>query len=886
MNFKEFFYNIFFPQVITEDYESILKQITKIIENNNLEKSAVDNILDIYNNVRVDEGREKAKKDSDLVALTYIYISKFLNDNEIKDLYSSYLNSEKSTNKNLLSAYITELQNEIRSKGLFKDDKKEEKLSLISDKTQKLIENIHRYHNKEEFKGSIPNEVDDKVYEDKDIVIFKADSKQKCIYYGRNSRLCISTKSGNYYWKYRMGKMRRDGLGMTTYFVYWKNEEGSIDEDKRILIDSLGNENGGANKYSWNPISPNSDIDISENELINKFPVLQKPFDRNVFEFIPYAEKEKRFQWIEENITNASELENYEDYEMWIQTDFNLKSTDWEIIEKKLDDKEMKKLLLLAAELGKGIPLNFLEKYFSEKEKERYWNKIAEDPYNSYIYAREVLKGQNVPDIILQGIAKDADHSYRYVIDVLFEKNVPEILIQGIAKNPHFAYGYADFVLGGVDVPEILVQSISKDPEYSYRYAKNVLKGKNIPESIIQSIAQNSEYSYYYVTEILKGQKIPDIIFQSIVKSPGNAYRYATEILDGQNVPEFLVQSIAKNPQYSYNYATEVLKGENVPEILIQSIAKNPQYSYDYATAILNGQNVPEILIQSIATSAFYSYNYAIYGLNGKNVPDIILQGIAKEPLESHNYATSILKGQNVPEILIQSIAKRSDYSYFYAKRVLKGQNVPEILLKSIAKDPHYSQQSLTEATLNSLSTDVIRSNSTNINSIEDRNFSSYYSADASSVIRDSRMDGFIGEGIFDDSNQLVGYGYGYRMGADGEYNELEYIDTDEITFFNDNFKNSVITNGIENICTPENTFYISNLVVDKPYRLYVKRLLNGLLNRINNGGYKYIAFDGLSDTIRLFDSARKSSRLSGNNLIKLAEVDQGESKLVLFYIK
>jgi hypothetical protein len=147
-------------------------------------------------------------------------------------------------------------------------------------------------------------------------------------------------------------------------------------------------------------------------------------------------------------------------------------------------------------------------------------------------------------------------------------------------------------------------------------------------------------------------------------------------------------------------------------------------------------------------------------------------------------------------------------------------------------------------------------------------------------------MSGFIGEGIFDDSNQLVGYGYGYRMDVNSEYNMLEYVDTSEITFFDDKFEQSVINNGIENICTPKNTFYVSNLVVDKPYRLHVKPLLNTLLNRISNRGYKYITFNGLSDTIRLFDSARKASRLSGNNLTKLAEIDTGESKFVLFYIK
>jgi hypothetical protein len=196
-------------------------------------------------------------------------------------------------------------------------------------------------------------------------------------------------------------------------------------------------------------------------------------------------------------------------------------------------------------------------------------------------------------------------------------------------------------------------------------------------------------------------------------------------------------------------------------------------------------------------------------------------------------------------------------------------------------------KQSLTEATLNYLSTDVIRSNSTNINNIEDRNFSADYSADASSVIRDSRMDGFIGEGIFDDSDQLVGYGYGYRMGADGEYDDLEYIELDEITFFDKKFQQEIEEKGVKNICKPTNTFYFSNLVVDRPYRLYVKNLLISLINKITQHGYKFIVFDGLSDTIRLFDSLKKANRLSSLNLVKLAELDDDDdSKLVVFYIK
>jgi hypothetical protein len=133
----------------------------------------------------------------------------------------------------------------------------------------------------------------------------------------------------------------------------------------------------------------------------------------------------------------------------------------------------------------------------------------------------------------------------------------------------------------------------------------------------------------------------------------------------------------------------------------------------------------------------------------------------------------------------------------------------------------------------------------------------------------------------------LVGYGYGYRMGADGEYDDLEYIELDEITFFDKKFQQEIEEKGVKNICKPTNTFYFSNLVVDRPYRLYVKNLLISLINKITQHGYKFIVFDGLSDTIRLFDSLKKANRLSSLNLVKLAELDDDDdSKLVVFYIK
>ncbi len=883
MTFKEYFYNIYLPILITEDYESNINQITKIIKNNNLNPSTINIILDIYNNVRVDQGRETAKNDADLIALTYIYLSNQLNDNAISQLYSSYLNSATSVNKKLLSKYFVELQHEIKVNGLFKPNKQEEKSALLTSKTRELIEDIHRYQKKEKFNGNIADEKNDKVYEDSKIVVYQADTKAKCIYYGRDSSLCISTKSGNYYWKYRMGKMRSDNLGMTTYFVYWKNN------NQRILIDSLGDEDGSANQYSWNPISPNTDRDISKDDLVNKFPDLIEPFKQNIFKFIPYAEREKRFEWIETNVHSMSstELNSYEDYEMALQSEnIVMTITDWDIVLKKINDQEAKQLLSLAAELSKLIPKNLQNKYFTEKQIARYENNIAKDAESAYNYAKYILKGNDVPEFILQSIAKDSRYAYNYVNYVLKGKDVPEIILQSIAKDSRYAYNYAKYILKGNDVPEIILQSIAKDAEYAYNYAEDVSqKGKDVPEIILQGIANNAEYAYLYAKDVLKGNDVPEIILQVIAKDSRYAYYYANHVLKGNDVPEIILQSITKDSGYAYYYAKDVLKGNDVPEFILQSIAKNASYAYNYANDALKGNDVPEIILQGIAKNASYAYNYAEDVLKrGKDVPEIILQVIAKDSRYAYNYAKDVLKGNDVPEIILQGIAKDPTYAYDYAKDVLKGKDVPEIILQSIAKDAEYARQPLvSESSIMSLSQQIIRANVNDMEEIENRNFTTDYSADSDSIIADSNLKGFIGEGIFNDLGKLVGYGYGYSMGADDEYDALEYIDIKNVTFFDKQLKEDVYKKGIKNICTPENTFYFSNLVVDKPYRLYVKRLLNTLLDKIRNTGYQYIVFDGLSDTLRLFDSPRKTSRLVGNNLNKLAEIADDDSKLVLF---
>ena len=197
----------------------------------------------------------------------------------------------------------------------------------------------------------------------------------------------------------------------------------------------------------------------------------------------------------------------------------------------------------------------------------------------------------------------------------------------------------------------------------------------------------------------------------------------------------------------------------------------------------------------------------------------------------------------------------------------------------------YFSQYTILEATIQTLTPTLISNNIDEMEQIETRNFSGYYAADSSEIIDDSQSDGFLGTGIFNNENQIVGYAYGFQLEGDGETYLDDDIDMSNINFYDEEFRQTIESKGITSICNKRNTFYVSNLVVSKKYRIHVYRLIADLLNKIKNAGYKYIVFDALSDTQRLFDSTRKYSRLSNNNLKKLADMEDYDSALTLFQI-
>lgn len=579
--------------LLMEDLQSSLNQAKNILQNNNAGEN-VQNIISkleqIYNEVQFeDEQHRQANKDSNIPALAF-WIVADPNFDRIREDYRQYVNTRSLYQKNFLINSMENLKKEISNRKLFKPS--EEKLSLIKQTFAKVAETIHSQYkpvvkaNDKKFVAGEANE--DVVYEDDVITVYRADSKAKCIRYGAGSSLCISVKGGgNYYWSYRMGNMRNDGLGMTTYFVYWK------DGSNRILIDALGDEDGPANKHSWNPITPNTDRDVTAMGLIKQYPELAEPFLKGVFQFLPYGEKEERYAWIGNNINYLLDprLETLEDYEMYIEgldddgDDYNdsVKYEGWNRLSEKLGVDGVSYLVKKYAGLGNIIDIETQKTYLTPRDREWYLTSIiAEKDEDGIMAYLQSVKGVIGNEIILVNLLNQGD-GYNYLADFLEKIIRVDDAISGVIRGK-------------------LLDGIGKDSSYSswISYVVDFFMGRNVSSKILEKLLEDPFRPGVsnIPTQLIRFWKrnnipIPKVMYKSILSEPYMAYkytRYMMKELEVDSFPNSLIRAISKNPMASQSFIKDLIQHniynrENsipIPKILIKSVLSEPTSAYFY----------------------------------------------------------------------------------------------------------------------------------------------------------------------------------------------------------------------------------------------------------------------------------------------------------------
>jgi|TARA_R110002110_G_scaffold148108_4_gene339125 hypothetical protein len=614
-------------QILEEDLQSSINQAKKILRSTGYSVDMIDEIagmlVDMVNDIssggELTTQERRFNSDSNIPILTYLLLTNTQNGNSFDVLrgeYMTYLKSPRATGQKILVNAFNQLRQEITQNKWFAPS--EEKNRHIWNWGNKVFEKIHEYQVVDEEKvESKETNPDDVVYSDDKITVYRADSKAKCIQYGAGSSLCISTRGGgNYYWSYRMGNMHHEGLGMTTYFVYWK------DGSDRILIDALGDEDGSADKYSWNPIKPNRDRDINLWDLVgNDYPELLKPVEQDVFQFIPYNEKEAKFKHIEENVTSILDdsLKTLEDYEMFIEgledwdengMQFDGESwvapsviyiNDWNKLSTKVGVETTSYIIKKYVGLGHIADSKTMEKYLSEKDREWYLNiLIREFDDNSNYFDYFKLIGGNIPHKMIEEYFTNFHNRDEH----------------GVGETEHIHDFVRKVILNVEDDDDINIHDLIY-PLFEYMFSRGLspsdfFLGKNLTPDLIKvafsnfvsdrNHMKNQEYSTFLfkLIEFYKKNNIqvPKILFRCIANDPHLAARYlykwySRKIYEGVDVftmgmPNKSLLKMAasrKSAAYyllnnlKYGFQHEYIKLDvNIPTHIVDVLKNNPQY--------------------------------------------------------------------------------------------------------------------------------------------------------------------------------------------------------------------------------------------------------------------------------------------------------------------
>lgn len=364
---------------------------------------------------------------------------------------------------------------------------------------------------------------DDIVADDDNVTIYRGDSQDRCVLYGRGYSFCISRPAGgNMFTNYRLGKES------TFYFIFFKKK--SPEENDHIMV--LDHTKNG---YEWTfKNNKTQSVDGGWDEIVASYPELAKYKD--ILQNKKLTKEERVFATRLQRFARNPSLQafrefTYEEQAHALKSIVNLPDEIWGVLDSTLRNEFISIGPNLTEDQADDLKPNEEARY--KKTRALSFDQLAQG--------------------ILLKVNKHDD-------------------INQIISKPNYAYDYAKDVLKGQNVPDEFIKSIASDPEYAYHYARDVLKGQNVPDEIIKSIASSEYYAYDYAEDVLKWQNVPDEIIKRIASASDYAYIYARDAPKGQNVPDIIIKRIASSTYYAYDYARNVLKWQNVPSEIIKSI--------------------------------------------------------------------------------------------------------------------------------------------------------------------------------------------------------------------------------------------------------------------------------------------------------------------------
>jgi hypothetical protein len=188
-------------------------------------------------------------------------------------------------------------------------------------------------------------------------------------------------------------------------------------------------------------------------------------------------------------------------------------------------------------------------------------------------------------------------------------------------------------------------------------------------------------------------------------------------------------------------------------------------------------------------------------------------------------------------------------------------------------------------ALINNLSSQVDEKMADQMEELEEQYFPGHYAQDSEDIMDDMEQPGAAGVIYVSDEDQRVkGYLYGYQLVYEDEFLD-EDIDLEDVECFSQDCYDDInsFAEDMTNKAKNGEIFYVSNFLIDRPHRFKINDIIFGFLAEVKKTGYKYIAFEALSDTYKLIMKGDRpnASREKRYGITVLGKIGMGTAMFI-----
>jgi hypothetical protein len=455
-----------------------------------------------------------------------------------------------------------------------------------------FTEAIHAAKGRAEFKKKkIPNEsqitsTDDIIADDENVTIYKGDSQDKCVMYGKGYTFCISRPTGgNMFSNYRLGEEA------TFYFIYFK-KKAKTENDHIMVLDH--NKNG----YKWTfADNMTQRVRGGWDEILGDYPEL-KPYEKLLINKKLDDDERYLMDDIKNFVRNPSldffNVFPYNEKAQALKSVVNISDEIW----KTLDSTLRNEFLSVGPNLTKYQVNDLKPNEIARYNKNRLLSVIP-------LYDEDMFyfnKHDENNDDLMGKISTSFDASLKYFKTYYYHKKLTEPIpnniipiVQKIATSPEQSF----FLLAGNTeiyywdhVSDIIIDGISKSPIWS-KEALDLFVFHRInepkPVKLLKGVLSDVQHAVMYVLRSITNGIETHPIIVNFFKEHSNAKVLMSHLNirslpfikeDDKYLYNVLTNHIANSYEESLDYAINV-KWKNLPKSIYDTLNRETKIPSD-----------------------------------------------------------------------------------------------------------------------------------------------------------------------------------------------------------------------------------------------------------------------------------------------------------------